>query len=155
MAISKDGYVARARHDNMRWLGATDKAVFRVLTGVDARLGVSARTAQCMPPTLEGRSLIQLSTKGMTLEAFHTQWGRDTWLIGGQTLCMLALDAGYVQEVHLCRSDRMAFPSRPDAISDEITPYMKKRSKHWKMMLETQINDVTVECWHRVRREAK
>ncbi len=162
MAVSKDGYVARGPSDDMSWLGATDKAVFRILTGVNGDVAVGRGTACYMPRELPGRSLVYLSSRGRqtgkswgTLEQFH-RLAKHGWLIGGPRLALLALEAGYVDEVHLCRSDRCAFPDthEDDPIVDPITPWLTDHlctalptSSGWVLELETRLLDVTVECW--------
>lgn len=157
MAVSKDGWMARWLDDDMSWLGATDKAVFRILTGVNGAIGAGRRTAETMPRRLPGRNLTVLSSMGKhtTLNQFYDRHP-DGWLIGGPRLALLALDLGLVDEVHLCRSDRMAFPVFEDApITDLLTPWLEARKydvtidEGWRRELETSILDVTVECWRR------
>lgn len=164
MAVSRDGYVARCRRDDMSWLGATDKAVFRILTGVGGEVAVGRTTADCMPKYLPGRNVRVLSRDGYepfsswgTLDEFYKQVP-DGWLIGGQTVAMAALVQGYVDEVHLCRSDRMAFPCPGDfPTEDMLTPWLEAnrhehdylRNRWWELEMTTEVLDVTVECWRR------
>ncbi|KFH18455.1 hypothetical protein ELZ19_06970 [Brucella abortus] len=164
MATSRDGWMARRADDDMSWLGATDKAVFRILTGVDGTVAVGSRTAEHMPRTLGGRRVLVLSASGRrafqswgTLEDFH-RVHPDGWLIGGPSLALLALERGYVDEVHLCRSDRFAFPDpEARAVEDVVTPWLSERSEGlfhregWRREMETTLLDVTVECWRRRR----
>ena len=154
MAVSKDGWMARRLDDNMRWLGPTDKAVFRILTGVGGYVAVGGNSRRCMPGRLIGRNLTVLSSKGpATLFDFYCRHP-DGWLVGGPRLALLALDLGYVDEVHLCRSDRMAFPE-PGALEDLLTPWLGARKydaisdEGWRQEMETTVLDVTVECWRR------
>lgn len=149
MAVSKDGYVARGPTDDMSWLGGEDKAVFRILTGVGGMVAVSRKTANLMPKHLEGRTLLALSSREEAdgdLEDFSRRHN-VRWLAGGQTLALVALRRALVGEVHICRSDRSAFPRHPDmAIPDLLTPYMQ-RGPMWNRAMRTRLFDVTVECW--------
>ncbi len=165
MAVSKDEYMARDLDDDMSWLGATDKAVFRILTSVGGTLGVSLKSAQYMPHSLEGRELLPLSRygtitqKGAGLKAWGTlldfQNDRpDGWLIGGPSLALEALKLGWVSEIHLCHSNRMAFPDYESSpISDTLTPWLMNSPttpnpySGWMVSLVTQILDVNVVMW--------
>jgi len=147
MAISQDNCVARSPQDDMSWLGASDKAAFRLLTGVGGVLGVSARTANFMPPKLTGRKLVVLSHHTMDLTTFHTRHP-DAWLLGGQTLALSALELGFVTEAHLCRSTRYAFPHTADDPSyDMLTSSLKVYG--FTMVLKTPVGDTVVENWRK------
>lgn len=159
MAVSEDGYMSRSKCDDMRWLGRTDKAVFRLLTLTDRDpLFVSARSRPYIPELLPGRYLYSLSTKAehgpgtrMSLRQVARGWPR-AWLLGGPTLARIALEQGHVDEVHLCRSDRKAFPDSMamGAIADTVSPYLMAYPLEWLRTTTTRINDVTVECWKKV-----
>lgn len=159
MAVSKDGYMARERDDRMGWLGATDKAVFRVLSGVGGVMAAGSRTTALMPGT-PGRRLLALSRSGYTLADLATEHP-DAWLLGGPALALeaLASDWAGVDEVHLCRSDRLAFPDPlcAGSIRDTLTPYLEGRGvptdadNGWRLGLKTRVLDVTVERWGRVK----
>lgn len=149
MAVSKDGYVARSEDDRMDWLGPSDKAVFRILTCVDGGVcGVSAKTGTLMPHTLEARKLILLSRSktDWSLEKFSGFYP-DGWLLGGLHLALVAIGHGLIQEAHICRSGRMAFPSDPTVYCDHLTDAL--REKGMLACLQTKVGDVTVECWRR------
>jgi dihydrofolate reductase len=155
MAVSRDGWLARDAEDDMSWLGSTDKAVFRILTGVGGVVGVSHRTAECMPGNLPGRRVIFLSryekktSHVMALEDFQHSHP-DGWLIGGPTLAHAAMEARYLDEVHLCRSDRCAFPTSKTCVKDWLTPWLEAPPIDWYKRMYTKILDVTVECWRYV-----
>lgn len=147
MAVSRDGYLARERNDRMQWLGPADKAVFRVLTGVDGgHCLVSARTYGDMPEAIEGRTMHLVSRRGLTLEEAAHRFPR-AWLLGGPTLAMAAIDAGLVTEAHLCRSDRMAFPY--PMMAGSIPDFLTRRleDERWRVIMKTRVLDVTVELW--------
>ena len=159
LGVSADGYLAREKKDRMDWLGPTDKAVFRILTGVGGQCGVSVKTAAFMPKTLPGRQMQMLSRQGdecMTLLEF-SNLHPDGWLLGGPTLAKAALEMDLVTEVHLCRSSRKAFPEPmvAGAIGDFITPWLKAHQRFtgartwWHFELETPIGDLKVERWKR------
>jgi len=156
--------MARSCADNMRWLGSTDKAIFRILTGVGGEMGMSWITSRYMPEHLPARKMYDLSSRRElawgTLKQFHEQFGDDAWLIGGPTLARIALEEERIHEVHLCRSDRMAFPERLNGenlgLKDTVTPYLEefpyrvlKARPWWSKEMQTSIGDVTVECWRR------
>jgi len=152
MAVSADGIVAKGEDDTMDWLGPTDKKVFRILTSVGGPLGVSRKTAKVMPKTLKGRKLITISgSRGaplVSLDTFRSYYGASGWLLGGQTLAMVALETNALDEVHLCRSERLAGKGHKDQITPFLnspsTPYSKGT---WVMEMKTAINDVSVEYW--------
>lgn len=146
MAVSADGYVARKKDDDMSWLGAADKAAFRILTASGGGVvGVSHKTAVLMPDQLAGRSIVKLSRKDYSLDDFRYE-SPDSWLAGGQELALQAFSHGYLTEVHLCRSDRNAMPE-DSAIEDRITLYLLTHS--WSVSVKTRINDTVVECWRK------
>ncbi len=161
MAVSRDGYMSREYGDTMKWLGPTDKAVFRILTGVGGEIAVGRHTAEHMPNLLEGRNLHVLSRAGIagsTLRRFVAEHPGG-WLAGGPTLALIALQEDYVDEVHLCRSDRSAFPDpRYPAYTraDVLTPWLENHGFEpcvkdwWHLALSTRILDTKVECWHRI-----
>lgn len=150
MAVSKDGFVARSSDDDMSWLGAIDKAVFRILTGVGGVVGCSLKTAKLMPKQLPGRQIVHISRcyrpeiLTYSLAEFNRYYP-GAWLIGGPTLAIAALANGYIKEVHLCRSDRQAFPA-PDGIPDFITDRLR-HTVGFDLEMKSHVLDVTVECW--------
>lgn len=148
LAVSADGYLARQKNDRMDWLGSTDKSIFRILTGVGSWCATSAKTAECMPKTLQGRELTVLSRKGMSLAEF-AEWKPEGWLLGGPTLAMAALETGLLTEVHMCRSDRYAYPDCmvAGAIGDCVTRWLRSSCGAWLPTMTTRINDVTMERW--------
>ena len=157
MAVSADGYVAREENDKMLWLGETDKSIFRILTGVGGVIGASVKTKALMPEKLEGRSFRVLSRGGPTLIDFYNystnKVDRAYWLIGGQILVMSALTyerENLVSEVHICRSNRFAFPADvAKATKDKITPFLEGHRK-WHLAMITKVADVKVECWRSI-----
>jgi dihydrofolate reductase len=162
MAVSADGYVARSDHDDMRWLGADDKALFRVLTSVGGECFVGARSYALMPQHLVGRTVRPLSrgSGGTPLEHLRYEAFSGSWLLGGQEVALKALGitvvdshiswvhpATYVpliQEVHLCRSARHAFPD-DRRFFDRITPLMMAHGM--TPAITTRFGDATHELW--------
>jgi dihydrofolate reductase len=143
MAVSSDGYVARCHGDTMDWLGRDDKAVFRLLTATgDRALACGTGTAPLLPPMV-GRKVYALSRDDYGLSHFE-QSHPNGWLIGGQTIALSALGQMYLSEVHLCRSDRMAFPV-DGAIRDLITERLMR--ENWDCDMKTRVGDVVVEAW--------
>lgn len=141
MGSSYDGFLARDRYDDMSWLGQSDKRVFRLLTAVGGNCLVSAHSRSLMPAKgLHGRTLIALPRStdfGLSLEiaaGIEKGAGQEYWLLGGQTLATVALDAGHVSEIFMCRSTtiRLSELSRcgrslarmVSAIPDLITPQL-------------------------------
>ena len=140
MAVSRDGYVARSHDDRMDWLGKEDKALFRALTSVGGMCAVGKTTAAVMPAVLAGRTLVRVvrairgdsSDRADPFEDFCATLKRlrrmekggapEWWLIGGQTIALAALAEGYVSEVHLCHSDRCAYPAPGVGQRDALTP---------------------------------
>lgn len=153
MAVSKDGWLARCHDDNMTWLGADDKAAFRLLTSTNGgHVGVGSKTAECMPPVLPGRSLLVLSTRSCarrwgSLDDFHRCYPGGS-LIGGPTVALEALRKSYITEVHLCRSTRNAFPEHGNgAIPDRLT--IELAALNWQIAMKTRFGDTVVECWRK------
>ncbi len=102
LAVSNDGYLCQGAEDDMRWTGPTDKAVFRLLTMSDKRpLFAGKRTAALMPK-LPGRTLLALSTTGLTLHS-AAMMHPDAWLIGGPTAALAALRDGLIRRAFICR----------------------------------------------------
>lgn len=150
MAVSRDGYLSRCKGDTMEWLGPTDKAVFRILTGVGGVCGVGSGTAPHMPNELPGRALVVLSRSGTTLGDFAERHP-GAWLLGGPTLAAAALEQDLLDEVHLCRSDRRAFPDcmAAGAWPDLVTRFLNDNLARWTLAMRTPVLDVTVERWTR------
>jgi dihydrofolate reductase len=128
LAVSDDGFLARGPKDDMKWTGATDKAVFRLLTLSGGELLAGRTTAEQMPP-LPGRKLITLSRQhhlGITLA--EAAWvHRDAWLIGGPAIAEEALRANLVDRMFLCRvpvslGDGIPF-SRLQALLPDVCTY--------------------------------
>lgn len=156
LGVSSDGYLSRETKDRMDWLGPTDKAVFRILTSVGGVCGVSVKTAALMPSSLPGRRMCLISRsldEGMSLVEFSNRFPGG-WLLGGPTLAKAALELDLVSEVHLCRSNRAAFPVQ-GAVRDTVTDFLKLNSRNescntwWSLKLTTPIVDMRVECWKR------
>lgn len=120
-----------------------------------------------MPATLAGRQLHLLGTgDGLhKLDDLRYHGHDGDWLLGGQELALRALaltviDATpthdqrvhavrpaygpLIQEVHLCRSDRCAFP-QDRRYFDRITPVL--RAGGLEPAMSTRFGDVTHEVW--------
>lgn len=149
MAVSADGFMSKREDDDMSWLGPDDKAVFRILTGVGGVLGAGSGTVRNMPRSLPGRTVVCLSRSGVTLGDF-VERHPGAWLLGGPELARQALLTGLLDEVHLCRSRRLAAPvSGFGAWPDVITPLLEARSLVWGKRMSTTFGDTTVENWAR------
>lgn len=152
MAVSADGFIAKGATDDMKWLGPHDKTAFKLLTlAGNGACGVSEKSARLMPPYLEGRTIHKISREQLPLEFFAKRYGPDCSLLGGQTLALAALRQELVTSVHICRSYRMAFPSkmtkRPDdAIEDYITQGLICNGS-WHLVTEVRVGDTIVETW--------
>lgn len=158
LAVSADGYFARGPSDDMRWTGATDKKVFKLLTSVGAVCGVGSSTFRQMP-RLKGRRLVPLSRRPdpvpnyrvdeldarpgsavpdwaamvtpMTLGRFAHAYP-EAWLLGGPTVAQEALEIGLVDQVYLCRSPTVLHGEQPAfkaLYRDEITPWLQCRGE--------------------------
>ena len=105
MAISADGFVARDNRDCMGWTGQRDKWAFRLLTSVGGRC-IAGRVTANLLPTLPGRTVQAISSKGMILEEAYFRHGfHDAWLLGGQTLAISAFENSFIDEAFLCYSE--------------------------------------------------
>lgn len=115
LAVSADGFVAKHGRDDMSWTGKQDKQLFRLLTNLDDEpLAVGAATLPLMP-ALKGRRIIGLSRTpnsrgrgGYHIEDWMTlleleRWFPKAWVIGGQSVALEAVRAGYVDRVVLSR----------------------------------------------------
>lgn len=144
MAVSADGYVCSGPHDDMKWTGRDDKAVFSLLTMVGGILGVGRTTRQTMPIMLPGRSLVTLSTRpefGMELGAFAFKFPGQ-WLIGGQTIAMEALSIGLVDDVFLVRNK----VKLGGGVENQMAPLLSGRFEY---CLAQTYGSVIVETWRR------
>lgn len=145
LGVSKDGCLARSADDNMRWLGETDKSIFRILTAVGGKCVVSCRSYGQMPAMLPGRSIHLVSTKGRTLLQAANEFDGG-WLLGGPTLASVALDEKLLSEVHICRSSRYAFPtSDPGLRMDNLSNRLPGLG--FVCAIATKMQGVTVEAW--------
>lgn len=103
MAVSADGFVARGPDDDMRWTGALDKAIFRLLTMGEV-VGAGRVTYGMMRDLkLKGRDLRLITSNpgaGFTLDSFARNCPRS-WLIGGHTAALGALDLNLIDRVYL------------------------------------------------------
>lgn len=156
MAVSADGYFCRTELDDMRWLGPTDKAVFRMLTGVGRVLGVGYQSYLSMPSELDGRKLLPLSAqqgKGWGCLAQFERAYPDGWLLGGPTLAKVAFFDDLLTEVHLCKSNRFAFPTVQAIKNGHAKENWLSRaldySDEWALALTTPVGDVTVQQWRK------
>lgn len=138
MAVSGDGFVARDDQDTMAWTGATDKALFKLLTLTGSRiLAASAKTARLMPK-LKGREVLELSRNGLTLAQFAVRYPLGT-LLGGQTLALAALEWRLLSEVILMRLAKTLGQGQPDLLSAEL-------AKAWRCE-SVRLADVKTEVW--------
>ena len=159
LAVSADGYVAKGPDDDMRWTGPADKAVFRMLTFTgNAKLGVSRRTGAMMPG-LPGREVVTITrdprTKNeMTLEQFarHNHKG---WLIGGQELCMAAMNASLLSDLWVVRNDRALGPEldyrKEPGIRFALDDILKQGyEKAMTTRVQAEGREVRVDLWREV-----
>lgn len=141
MAISADGFVARGPDDDMRWLGPTDKGVFKLLTTqTDPSILVrSRRTELAMPRVLNARKIISVTRKhgGVSLEKAHANWP-DAWMVGGQELATVAIKAGMIGTAFLCHSPRYCFDGIPSTLQESLNDV------GLKVVLESQVGEVRV-----------
>lgn len=176
MAVSKDGFFSRGPMDDMSWLGQTDKAVFRILTGVGGLCVASLHTCSLMPTTggftgsymLGNRTIATVSRRGRgasikgangttymawgTLQEF-TRVHPGAWLLGGPALLTSAMAEDLVDELHLCVSDRMAFAhDAPGAIREHVRDDMVNNlyPGRWENRANTRMLDVMVQLWGRI-----
>lgn len=141
MAASTDGFVAKGPNDDMTWLGPHDKMAFKLLSVAGSGIcGVSGKTMDLMPSHLPGRELVRITRSNFCLAAFDQKYGADCCLIGGQTLAISALVDGYVDVIHLCRSDRKLRQGQEDLITKGI-------NESFHLASEMRIGDTVVETW--------
>lgn len=115
LGVSKDGYFARSKHDNMSWLGSTDKQLFKMFTNMDGGVCiVSRRTAKSMPKELPGRRLIEVGRE-INMDVMNETFPH-AWLLGGPTLALYCIQENLISEAIICESDRYAFPEKNKGI---------------------------------------
>lgn len=102
MAVSIDGFVAKGPVDDMSWTGSVDKAIFKLLTMTGDRELYAGYTTCCQLPALKNRKVRPLSRDTMKGYKLQDIYQYDSWLIGGQTVALEAIDKGYLKEVYLC-----------------------------------------------------
>jgi dihydrofolate reductase len=121
MAVSSDGFLASGPDDNMRWTGVMDKAIFRLLTLSSGLPLLAGRKTAIMLPSLPGRVVIALSRSYLTLEKAEAAYP-GSWLIGGPTVALEALQLGLVTTVVLCRTQATLYRGVPvDGIAARFT----------------------------------
>lgn len=141
MAHSSDGFVARGPEDDMSWTGSADKALFRLLTRAGSQVcGVGSNTYKLMPK-LPGRKLTQISRgpDGISLEDL---WRiPNSWLLGGQTLALEALDLGCIETAFMVEVPLKLKKGIKDRITSALlmTPY---RVVDW-----VRIDELIVRVW--------
>ena len=105
MAVSHDDFVARNDHDDMRWTGSADKALFKALTLSSSQPLLAGRKTYDLMPKLDGRTVVPLSRNpelGVSLEKAAELYP-GAWLIGGHEVARAALQAGLVDLVYESR----------------------------------------------------
>jgi len=162
MAVSKDGYVARRKDDDMSWTGPFDKAVFRLLSHVGGELGCGSRTYDLLPHRLKGRNIHRLSQQPVPPQAAtpasplvqNLSWFAETytggWLIGGLHIAVNALQMDLVDEAFICQSDRSCFPG-DDGELCTLGLLINDRGTDWERTDEIKVGDTTVNVWKRRR----
>lgn len=152
LAVGRDGYMARSLEDTMQWTGATDKAIFKLLTSVGQVVGMSNRSADLLPPKgLVGRKVVRLSRTGMTLASFAESYP-GAWLGVGPNLATQALAQEYVGTAFICHLDRdccgpAGRAAYPHALEDPTRLYltgMQGAHRGWHQEHTIKIGDVTV-----------
>lgn len=104
LAVSGDGFLAKGPDDDMKWTGPEDKAVFKLLTQTSNKPLLAGSTTHKLLPDLKGRVVFPISRSYLTLDAAAVAY-KDSWLIGGQTVALAALEKGYLDEVVLCMNN--------------------------------------------------
>ena len=141
LAVASDGTLAKGPDDDMRWTGAFDKALFKMLTSVGGICFAGARTRDLMPKELPGRRLITITSKPwvrklkrfdeetMSIdEVLHLDGlvGGVTWCIGGQAIATELFMRGAITEVHLLKQlhddDHTTGASWSDLFALETSP---------------------------------
>lgn len=152
MAVGRDGYMARSYEDPMQWTGATDKAIFKLLTSVGQVVGMSNRSADLLPPKgLVDRTVVRISRTGLTLSGFAENYP-GAWLGAGFTLATQALEHNYLGAAFICHLDRDCYgpagkKAYPEALEDPTRRYlfgMIGSHRGWRQTQTIHLGDVTV-----------
>jgi len=85
-AVSPEGYMAQGPEDDMVWTPQIDKQIFQIVSALDGGIClVSKQTLSNMPRFLTGRTLIPISSNGLTLEQAYEKFP-NALLVSGPTL---------------------------------------------------------------------
>lgn len=142
LGTSNDGVVSLHPTDDMKWLGPDDKRVFKLLSLCsEFPLAVSDKTAKSMPKLI-GRNLVCLSRNGITLQDYYN-WFPNGILIGGLTIAQIAVDLGFINRAHICRSD-VILPKDLNAEYQYDT--LTKHFKDWQLV-KTTVGKTIVETY--------
>ncbi len=103
LAASADGFLCKGLDDDMKWTGPNDKAVFKLLTLADGMPLLAGSRTKKMLPTLPHRKVFGIShIGGMNLEQAQLTFP-DSYLIGGPTIAMAAIEAGFIHHTVICQ----------------------------------------------------
>jgi hypothetical protein len=122
LAVSGDARLCKGPNDDMAWTGGMDKKTFRLLSHVGGTCFAGTTTYAVMPPLGGRRKLMRVTRKpcypgtDVTLEGAY-EMDPMGWVIGGPTLALAALDAGFIHEAFLCSIEHVklgqAWPDAP------------------------------------------
>lgn len=152
LAVGRDGFMARSFEDKMQWTGATDKAIFKLLTSVGQVVGMSNRSANLLPSKgLVGRTVVRISRTGLLLHDFAESYP-GAWLGSGYNLTQQALEQNLVRSIFLCHLDRdccgpAGRVAYPHALEDPTRRYitgMAGAQRGWSLEHTIHLGDVAV-----------
>lgn len=149
LGMSSDQILALGPDDNMSWMQA-DKDLFKMLTHTNGgKCFVSQKTFDLMPHNLKGRHLRVLTRQAFG--AMERGLECDWWLLGGPTLAVEALEAGFIDRCFFTKiSDKAPIspsdkPITMDPIWAEVKPNFKKSfSQSFKVRNGQEVN---VQVW--------
>ena len=98
-AISPCGFMAQGPNDDMKWTPKVDKQIFQLITSLTGGVCfVSKATKQMMPAVLTGRTLVEVSRNGLTLETAAKKFPEGV-IIGGPEMLRVAITKNLITDL--------------------------------------------------------
>lgn len=121
MAVSRNGYFTVREHDDMRWTGGQDKAIFKRYTTKRGGVCLAGKATIALIPNqmLPDRRLIRLSRRWRPLIETSIEFP-NSCLLGGPTLILEALEQNLLTEILLCRVMKDIEPEAGAVSADSV-----------------------------------
>ena len=143
MAVSRNGYFTVREHDDMRWTGKQDKAIFKHYTTKHGGVCLAGKATIALIPNhmLPDRRLICLNRRWRPLIETSIEFP-NSCLLGGPTLILEALKQNLLTEILLCRVMKDIEPEAGAVSADSV--YNLLHSERVAMAKPRELGEVTL-----------